>query len=65
MSVTVWRGWLPVSLDPDPVIEAYKRDVDMTQVRERLKLTPAERVLLLQQFIGNLEAIRGAARPPA
>lgn len=56
---------LPVSLDPDPVIEAYKRDVDMTQVRERLKLTPAERVLLLEQFIEDLDAIRGAARPPA
>ena len=28
-----------VSLDPDPVIEAYKKDVDRTLIRENLKLT--------------------------
>lgn len=27
----------------DPVIEAYKKDVDRTLLRENLKLTPAER----------------------
>jgi len=29
----------PVTLDPDPVIEAYKRDVDRTLLRGNLKLT--------------------------
>jgi len=28
----------------DPVIEAYKKDVDRTLIRENLKLTPHERV---------------------
>ena len=30
--------------DPDPVIEAYKKDVDRTLLRERLKRTPTERL---------------------
>lgn len=32
------------SLPPDPVIEAYKRDVDRTLLRENLKKTPQQRV---------------------
>lgn len=31
------------SLEPDPVIEAYKRDVDRTLLRENLRLTPQQR----------------------
>ncbi|HEX3593713.1 MAG TPA: hypothetical protein VHU80_01390 [Polyangiaceae bacterium] len=31
----------------DPVVEAYKRDVDVTLLRENLKKTPHERVLSL------------------
>jgi hypothetical protein len=26
--------------DPDPVIEFYKKDIDLTMIRENLKLTP-------------------------
>jgi hypothetical protein len=37
----------PLPLPPpdfsDPVIEAYKKDVDRTLLRENLKLTPDER----------------------
>ncbi len=33
-----------ISLAPDPVIEAYKKDVDRTLIRENLKLTVDERV---------------------
>lgn len=33
-----------ISLAPDPVIEAYKKDVDRTLLRENLKLTPEERL---------------------
>jgi hypothetical protein len=29
--------------DPDPVVEAYKKDVDRTLIRENLKLTVEER----------------------
>jgi hypothetical protein len=38
------RALIPVSLEPDPVIEAYKKDVDRTLLRENLKLTTAQRV---------------------
>ena len=39
-----------VSLDPDPVIEAYKKDIDRTLIRENLKLTHEERLLQLMKF---------------
>jgi hypothetical protein len=29
----------PLTIEPDPVIEAFKRDVDRTLLRENLKLT--------------------------
>jgi hypothetical protein len=36
-----------ISLDPDPVIEAYKRDIDRTLLRENLRRTVEERVAAL------------------
>jgi hypothetical protein len=33
----------PEQFEPDPVIEAYKRDVDRTLIRENLRLTVEER----------------------
>ena len=54
-------------LEPDPVIEAYKKDVDRTLIRENLKLTPAQRVeklIALQRFAEELrEAGRRAKKP--
>ncbi len=50
-------------LEIDPVIEAYKKDVDRTLLRENLKLTPAERLhkhAQMQQFV---ERFRGVANP--
>jgi len=44
-------------LQPDPVIEAYKRDIDRTLLRENLKLTVEERFLKLmdlQRFAAEL-----------
>ena len=44
---------VPVSLAPDPVIEAYKKDVDRTLLRENLKRSPDERLrdlVRLQRF---------------
>jgi hypothetical protein len=35
---------VPVSLDPDPTIEAYKKAVDRTVLRENLRLTTSQRV---------------------
>ena len=50
----------PVSLEPDPVIELYKRDVDRTLLRENLKLTPEQRVRKLQDFVAFTAALREA-----
>jgi hypothetical protein len=44
-------------LEPDPVIEAYKRDIDRTLLRENLKLTVEERfeeLRRLQEFAAEL-----------
>jgi hypothetical protein len=51
-----------VSLAPDPVIDAYKKDVDRTLIRENLKLTPDGRVRKLQSFMELVHALRGASR---
>jgi hypothetical protein len=55
------RFAVDVSLDPDPVIEAYKKDVDRTLIRENLKLTVDERLRNLQAFMDALDELRGAA----
>ena len=39
---------------PDPVVEAYKRDVDRTLFDRNLLLTPTERVEQLQRFVAFL-----------
>jgi hypothetical protein len=47
-------------IEPDPVVETYKKDVDRTLIREQLKRTPDQRV---QHMIGALrfaEALRKA-----
>jgi hypothetical protein len=44
-------------LEPDPVIEAYKKDIDRTLIRENLKLTVEQRFLkhmALQRFAEEL-----------
>ena len=54
-----------VSLDPDPVIEAYKKDIDRTLIRENLKLTPEQRLLqlmTLQEFADELRRADRRAR---
>ena len=52
----------PVALDPDPVIDAYKRDVDRTLLRENLKLTPEQRLLKLQDFVHFIAELRDAGQ---
>ena len=54
-----------ISLEPDPVIEAYKKDVDRTLIRENLKLTPEQRLrqlMKLQEFAEELQAGGRATR---
>jgi hypothetical protein len=44
----------------DPVIEAYKKDVDRTLFERNLQLTPSERVEQLQRFVAFLAQARAA-----
>jgi len=52
----------PMSLETNMVIEAYKKDVDRTLLRENLKLTPDQRLEKLQDFVGFLADLRDAGR---
>jgi len=55
----------PISLEASPVIEAYKKDVDRTLVRENLKLTVDERVrkmISVLQFVEEVQRSRKATR---
>ncbi len=49
-------------LDSDPVIEAYKKDVDRTLIRENLKLTPEQRIQNLMALQIFAEELREAGR---
>ena len=52
-------------LPPDPVIEAYKKDLDRTLIRKNLSLTVEERLLQLarlQEFAEELRRAGAAAR---
>ncbi len=46
----------------DPVIEVYKRDVDVTLLIENLLLTPAQRWEKAESFIQSVREWRGAAK---
>ncbi len=46
----------------DPVIEAYKRDVDRTLLRKNLRLAPEERVLAAMELQKLAEEVRRAGR---
>jgi len=49
----------------DPVIEAYKKDVDRTLLRENLKLTVEERIRKAESFHRAIERMRGALQRQA
>lgn len=49
---------IPVSLDPSPVIDAYKEGVDRTLLRENLKLTTSQRVEKMTSALRFAEAVR-------
>jgi hypothetical protein len=54
------RPQLP--LEPDPVIEVYKKDVDRTLLRENLKLTVEERLRNLMRHQRFAEEMRRAGQ---
>jgi len=47
----------------DPVIEAYKKDVDRTLLRENLNLTPQQRSERFLAVIKSIYELRGKANP--
>ena len=47
-----------VSLEPDPVVEAYKRDVDRTLIRQNLTLTTDERLKKMIAVLRFVEEVR-------
>jgi hypothetical protein len=49
-------------IEPDPVIEAYKRDIDRTLIRENLKRTVEERLEALMELQSFAEELRRAGR---
>ena len=54
-----------IHLEPDPVIEAYKKDVDRTLIRENLKLSVEDRfrkLMELQRFAAELRRAGQQAR---
>lgn len=58
-----------VSLDPIPAVEACKAGIDLTLLRENLRLTPAERVEKMQAALRFAEACaplapRASEAPP-
>jgi hypothetical protein len=55
----------PVELEPDPVIEAYKRDIDRTLLRQNLRRSPEERFLQLMSLQRFAEELRRAGRAAA
>jgi hypothetical protein len=52
----------PVNAGMDPVVDAFKKDVDRTLLRENLLLTPEERLRRLQDFIDLAATLREAGR---
>jgi hypothetical protein len=46
----------------DPVIEAFKRDVDRTLLRENLKLTVQQRFEKLESFVEFARELRDAGK---
>jgi hypothetical protein len=53
---------MPPVRDPDPVIEAYKKDIDRYLIRENLKLSVTQRFLKAMALIRFAEDMRRAGR---
>lgn len=49
-----------VVIEPDPVIEPFKKDVDRTLLRENLKLSPEERLRKMHSGLCGLLVLREA-----
>lgn len=47
----------------DDVIDVYKKDVDMTLIRENLRLTPDQRLRRMIEFMEYVEGFRAGRLP--
>jgi hypothetical protein len=56
--MTAGIGRQSPALEPDPVIEAYKRDVDRTLIRENLKLSVEERLAKMMSVLAFVDEVR-------
>lgn len=56
------EDFLSRKIEPDPVIEAYKKDVDRTLLRENLKRSPEERIRNAMALQRAAEELRKAGR---
>ena len=61
-SARTHRAKKAAPLRVDPVIEAYKKDIDRTLIRESLKLTPEQRLNELMELQRFAEELRKAPR---
>lgn len=52
--------FLDQPIEPNPVIEFYKRDVDHTLIRENLKRTPEQRLVKLMELQRFAQELREA-----
>jgi hypothetical protein len=50
------------NIEPDPVIEFYKKDIDRTLIRENLRLTVEQRFEKLMKLLQFAEELRRAGR---
>ena len=72
MSADTGIGYIPSmethsKIEPDPVVEAYKKDIDRTLIRKNLKLTVEERLeqlIKLQRFAEELKRSRAVSGSP-
>jgi|SoiMethySBSTD1v2_1073268.scaffolds.fasta_scaffold02636_4 hypothetical protein len=49
-----------IVIEPDPVIEVFKKDIDRTLLRANLKLSPEERLRKMQSAVSGLRLLREA-----
>ena len=47
---------------PDPIVEAYEKDIDRSLVRQSLRMGFEERLLALQGWMNDTNELRGAVR---
>jgi hypothetical protein len=53
---------MKATVQTDPVVKFYMRDVDRSLLRENLKLTPAQRLEKLVRFVSFASTLKRAGR---